>query len=189
MLTYYLISMKYSGEIMDFQQSQTYKNLQSLYAELLQSSTKYNIFSIRAEKEVYIGIENIFSVASRNERFISEKVRSLLLNGIPNTYQNLVEASNDESAGSDLVRNYARVANEEGYTDISALFSGIANIMLNHTSTFQNSLQEFNNNQLFCRNNNRLWICLGCGNILAGECAPLVCPVCGYPQGYYELFQ
>jgi hexulose-6-phosphate isomerase len=46
---------------MNFNQSQTYKNLQSLYAELLQSSTKYNIFSIRAERDVYIGIENVWN--------------------------------------------------------------------------------------------------------------------------------
>jgi rubrerythrin len=173
---------------MDFQQSQTYKNLQNAYAELLQSCTKYNIFSIRAEKEVYIGIENIFSVASRNERFISEKVRSLLLGGIPSTYQNLVEARDEGSSNSELFRQYARMAGDEGYNDISSLFSGIANIMLNHTASFQNVIDDINNNQLFCKENRVLWVCLGCGNILAGECAPSVCPICGYPQGYYQIY-
>jgi rubrerythrin len=27
---------------------------------------------------------------------------------------------------------------------------------------------------------------LNCGNLFYGVCAPDPCPVCGYPQGYYQ---
>ncbi|WP_418884619.1 rubredoxin-like domain-containing protein [Eisenbergiella porci] len=32
-----------------------------------------------------------------------------------------------------------------------------------------------------------VWICLNCGYVICGKCAPERCPACGYPQGYFEL--
>ena len=32
------------------------------------------------------------------------------------------------------------------------------------------------------------WKCLNCGHIHEGEEAPVVCPTCIHPQGYFEVF-
>ncbi len=78
---------------------------------------------------------------------------------------------------------------QEGFGDIASLFNGIANIKLNHNYALQTYLTNMENDTLFCKNETKLWVCLGCGNIMGGLCAPTICPICGYPQGYYELFE
>jgi rubrerythrin len=174
---------------MDFQQSKTYQNLQSAFAFETQSKATYDIFSVRASQEVLIGISFAFDTLSRNDRFIAERLRNIINGGVLSTQQNLMEASENElTAGNVMYRDFSRVAIEEGYGDIASLFSGIANIKLNHNFTLQTYLSDMQTDTLFCKDEAKLWICLGCGNILSGLCAPDICPICGYPQGYYELF-
>ena len=47
-------------------------------------------------------------------------------------------------------------------------------------------IEDIINDQLYCKPEESLWICLGCGNILSGLCAPEICPVCGVDGGFYD---
>lgn len=174
---------------MDFQQSRTYQNLRTAYEYELQSKAKYDIFSQKASQDVFLGISFTFDTISRNDRYIASRLRNIINGGELSTMQNVLEARDNEYfAGNNLYQEFSRVAMEEGYEDISSLFSGIANIKLNHNLIFDTYFTSMQNNELFCKTEQRLWICLGCGNILSGLCAPALCPICLYPQGYYELF-
>jgi rubrerythrin len=174
---------------LDFQGSRTYLNLQAALENELRTNALYGLYQKRADQEVFLEISNVFDTLSRNAQFISERLRRILNNGDTNTFQNLMEAANMESfAANDLYSQFSRVATEEGYTDLASLFNGIANIKLNHYSTLQTLVENVETNQLFCKPKESLWICLGCGNILSGECAPQICPICGYPQGYYQIY-
>lgn len=175
---------------MDFQQSQTFINLQVAYENELRTSSLYQLFSKRAEQEVYIGIRNVFDTTAMNGNFIGERLRRIIYEGDTNTLQNLEEAANNEAyTEKNIYREFSRIATEEGFSDMASLFNGIANIKLNHNIIFQNLADQLQNNQLFCKEEEVLWICLGCGNILNGVCAPEICPICGYPQGYYQLYE
>jgi rubrerythrin len=175
---------------MDFQQSKTFQNLQSALNFELQSKTKYDIYSVQSREEILLGITFTFDTLSRNDRFIAERLRNLINGGEFNTEQNLIEASEaEEYAGNIMYREYSVVAREEGYGDIASLFNGIANIKLNHNLIIQTYLSDIQKDELFCKPEEKLWICLGCGNILSGLCAPEICPICFYPQGYYELYR
>jgi len=72
--------------------------------------------------------------------------------------------------------------------DIAALFAGIANIDYYLGARFAKLYGNIVQNEVFCKPSESLWICMKCGNIMSGECAPLICPVCNYPQGYYRLY-
>jgi rubrerythrin len=173
---------------MDFQQSKTYQNLQSAFAYETQSKGKFDIYSVKARQEVLLGISFSFDTISRNDRFIAERLRNLINGGELNTQQNLTEATDSVLYDGDkMYRDFSQIAVDEGYDDIASLFNGIANIKLNHNYALQTYLTDIQNNTLFWKNEAKLWICLGCGNIMSGLCAPTICPICGYPQGYYEL--
>lgn len=174
---------------MDFQGSKTYLNLQAALEIELRTNALYGLYKKRSDQEVLLEISSVFDTLSRNAQFISERLRRILNSGDTNTFQNLMDAVNTEFyLANNLYSEFSRTATEEGYTDIAALFNGIANIKLNHYSTLQTIVENVENNQLFCKPQQSLWICLGCGNILSGECAPQICPICGYPQGYYEIY-
>jgi len=175
---------------MDFEQSRTYANLKAAYDNDLMSSSQYEINSDKARREGYIEISDIFNTTAGQER-AHAVIWSRLLNGgnTPTTEQNLTNSVQYETyAGNEMYREYAQIAEEEGFSEIAALFKGVANIELIHETEFSNILENFTNDQVFCREEAILWICINCGNVLSGVCAPEICPVCGFPQGYYAVF-
>jgi rubrerythrin len=179
-----------AGVVMDFQQSQTYQNLLNAYGGELESSTRYRLYADRARQDGYQEIGVIMDTASRNDMEHARIWLRRLNNGIlPDTEANLQTAANDEATiGNTTYREYARVAREEGYNDIAALFNGVANIELNHNLTFQTLHDELVRGEIFCKSEQVLWICMECGNIMSSLCAPEICPVCGFPQAYYRLY-
>lgn len=173
---------------MEFQQSRTFTNLQIAYEYELQTSTKFELFANQARSEILIEIGEAFDIISRNEIFIANRLRTLINGRVTDTAENLQEArSDEENAANNIYRTFSRIAGEEGYNDIASLFNGIANIKLNHILTLQTFQTDLQNNELFCKPQEGVWICMGCGNILTGFCAPDICPICLFPQGYYRL--
>ncbi|WFR56191.1 rubrerythrin family protein [Anaerocolumna sp. AGMB13025] len=175
---------------MDFQQSRTFINLQSAFEGELISSSKYEIYGIRAREEDYQQIGYTFDVISHYQREHARIWWRLLNNGVlPNTLTNLLEAADAEDVrGNSIYRDYADIAREEGYDSIASLFDGVANIELNSEVIFRTFADEIQTNQVFCKNEEVLWVCINCGNILGGLCAPAICPICGFPQGYYQVY-
>jgi Rubrerythrin len=174
---------------MDFQNSQTYANLRSAYERELMASTIYNLFDDKAQVDGYIEISNIFASIAVNEKEHARIFMRKLNNGVlPGTEQNLLESANFENETGILYRNYASTAREEGYNDLAALFNGIANIEMNHNLRFRSQYEDVVRDEVFCKPDESLWVCLQCGNIMGGTCAPEICPVCGFPQGYYKIY-
>ncbi len=174
---------------MDFQQSQTYANIQKAYEQQLMASTLYRIFSDQARTDGYIEIGNIYDTTARNELEHARIFLKQMNNGIvPPTEENLQTTTTRELEAGDEYRTYANIAREEGFTEIAALFNGIANIELNHDLRFRTLYDDVVRGEVFCKPQDNLWICMACGNIMSGKCAPEICPVCGFPQGYYRLF-
>ncbi len=175
---------------MDFQQSRTYQNLLNAYNIEAEANTRYELFADQARLEGYIEIASIYEVTARNEREHARIwMRQLNQGVLPNTENNLQSSYEwEENVGDNLFREYARIAREEGYDYIASLFNGIANIELNHDLRFRRLHDELIRGELYCQPVESLWICMQCGNIMSGLCAPEICPVCTFPQGYYRLY-
>jgi len=180
----------------NFTNSQTYKNLQAAFNGESIASTKYRIYADKARREGYQQIGNIFDEASWNERQHAEIWLKVMLqsqipptrNTIPPTINNLQDAATGEhSERLNLYLNYAETARAEGYNDIANLFEGISIIERHHIFRFNQLAENISNNQVFCKPSSTVWICLICGNLVWNECAPEICPICGYPQAYYQL--
>ena len=43
------------------------------------------------------------------------------------------------------------------------------------------------NELVFKRGEEKVWICRNCGHITVGKDAPAICPVCKHPQSYMEI--
>ncbi len=174
---------------MEFQDSRSYLNLQIALENELRTNALYGLYRKRSDQEVLLEISGVFETLSRNAQYIGERLRRILNDGDTSTFQNLVDAANRESfVANNIYNEFSHVATEEGYNDLASLFNGIANIKLNHYSTLQTIVEDMEANQLFCKERENLWICIGCGNIISGICAPQICPICGYPQGFYEVY-
>lgn len=174
----------------NFTSSRTYQNLVDAYNRELIMGTKYQIYGDRARRQGYQQIGNIFDETSGNEKSHAEIWLKFIIQSdqLPPTLNNLQESAQIENfEGTDLYLEYAQVAREEGYEDIANMFEGIAVIERHHYFRFNQLANNIETNQVFCKPTSTVWICLVCGNLVWSECAPEICPICKYPQGFYEL--
>lgn len=175
---------------MEFQQSKTYANLQNAYERELMISTLFSIYGDIARAEGYQEIGEIYDVFSRNNKEHARIwLRQLNEGNLPNIAETLASSVEPENYnGNRLYREYAAVASEEGYNTIESLFSGVGNIDLNHGLQLEVQYENVIRDNVFCKDQATLWICMQCGNIMSGLCAPEICPICEFPQGYYRLY-
>lgn len=170
---------------MDFEDSQTYTNLQIALANLLEEHTLLQIYETQATQEMLIPISFLFNQHARHVIFIANNLHELIF-GKTTTLDNLQAAKNREEMELRSYNAFSQVAIDEGFDSISSLFNGIANILRNHLFTYESAIENIILDQLYCKPVESLWICLGCGNIISGLCAPDICPVCGVSGGYYD---
>ena len=112
-----------------------------------------------------------------------------LLNGgeIKSTKENLKAAAEGENfEWTDMYKEFAKTAKEEGFNDIAFLFEEVAKIEKHHEERYLKLLGNINDNLVFSKNEEVVWICRNCGHVYVGKDAPKVCPVCNHPQSYFE---
>lgn len=172
---------------MDFESSQTYKNLQKAFEGECKASGKYLVYGASAKDQGYEELANIFLETSSNEKEHAEIWLRVLNRGtLPDIKTDLQDAIKGESyEWRTMYQEFANVARQEGYEEIANLFDGVGMIERHHDYRYQKFLDMISNYTYFCKNEPIMWICLNCGNIYWGKCVPEKCPVCNYPQGYY----
>lgn len=175
---------------MEFKDSETYANLRKAFDGESKASTKYAIYADKAREDGYEQIGDIFDETSHNEKEHAEVWLKLIHGGeVPETAENLREASSGESyEWTRMYPEFAETARREGFPEIAELFEGVAMIENNHDGRFRLLLANIEEDQVFCKEEEVIWICTNCGNLYYAKCAPEYCPVCGYPQAYYEVY-
>ncbi|WMC92073.1 rubrerythrin family protein [Kineothrix sp. MB12-C1] len=173
---------------MEFRESRTYRNLLKAYEDELMLSARFNLYGAIAQVDGYIAISRLYqTVAGQDLEHARIWLRQINEGVLPDTATNLSQSANAENAiAGNEYQQFVEVAREEGYEHIAALFAGIANIDYYHGAQFQQQYDNVITNQVFCKPEETFWICMECGNIMSGLCAPEICPVCGFPQGFYR---
>ena len=107
---------------------------------------------------------------------------------IPSTVENLEAAADGENyEWTDMYEEFAKVAEEEGFTAIAKKFRGVAAIEKEHEERYRKLLDNVKEDLVFSKDGDRIWKCRNCGHIVIGKKAPGVCPVCDHPQSYFEI--
>ena len=146
---------------MDFENSQTKKNLETAFAGESQAHTKYRYYASKAKKDGYVQISNIFAETAGNESEHAKLWFKYLHDGaVPDTLDNLRDAAAGENyEWTTMYDEFAKTAEEEGFAEIAEKFE---------------------------REGVKVWKCLNCGHLHVGAEAPEVCPVCSHPKAYFE---
>ena len=83
---------------MDFENSQTKKNLETAFAGESQAHTKYRYYASKAKKDGYVQISNIFAETAGNESEHAKLWFKYLHDGVvPDTLDNLRDAAAGEN--------------------------------------------------------------------------------------------
>ena len=173
---------------MELKGSKTEENLIKAFAGESGARNKYTYFASKAKKEGYEQIAAIFEETANNEKEHA-KMWFKLLNGgeIKSTKENLTAAAEGENfEWTDMYKEFAKTAKEEGFDDIAFLFEEVAKIEKHHEERYLKLLGNINDNLVFSKNEEVVWICRNCGHVYVGKDAPKVCPVCNHPQSYFK---
>lgn len=171
---------KYSG-------TQTEKNLEAAFAGESQASNKYTYFASVAKKQGFEQIADLFLKTADNEKEHA-KMWFKELNGIGDTAENLLAAAEGENyEWTDMYEDFAKTAEEEGFTELAHKFRLVAAIEKHHEERYRALLRNVETAEVFKRSEIKVWECRNCGHIVVGKEAPEVCPVCNHPQSYFEI--
>lgn len=171
---------KYSG-------TQTEKNLEAAFAGESQARNKYTYFASVAKKQGFEQIADLFLKTANNEKEHA-KMWFKELNGIGDTAENLLAAAEGENyEWTDMYEDFAKTAEEEGFTELAHKFRLVAAIEKHHEERYRALLRNVETAEVFKRSEIKVWECRNCGHIVVGKEAPEVCPVCNHPQSYFEI--
>ena len=191
----------------DFENSQTKKNLEAAFAGESQATNKYAYYASKAKKEGYVQISDIFTETSGNEKEHAKLWFKYLHGGeVPDTLTNIKDAAAGEHGGevpdtltnikdaaagenyewTDMYKGFAETAEAEGFTEIAAKFRMVGEIEKHHEERYLKLAERVEKGEVFAREGVKVWKCLNCGHLHVGAEAPEVCPVCNHPRAYFE---
>ena len=174
---------------MDFKGSKTEANLLKAFAGESQARNKYTYYASMAKKEGYNQIAEIFEITAANEKEHA-KMWFKYLNGgaIGSTKDNLKDAASGENfEWTNMYKEFAEVAEKEGFTEIAEKMRLVADVEKEHEERYLKLLKNINEDIVFKKDEEVIWICRNCGHIHKGKEAPEVCPTCDHPKSYFEL--
>jgi len=180
--------------------TQTELNLLKAFAGESQARNRYTFFASVAKKDGFEQISALFLETADNEREHAKVFFKYLEGGdteitasypagkIGSTAENLLAAAEGElMEWGTLYPEFAKIADEEGFTDVAESFRQIAEVEAHHEKRYRKLLENVNGYHVFRKNGSVFWKCRNCGYVFEGPEAPAECPACKHPQAYYEL--
>jgi len=183
-----------------FKGSKTEKNLLAAFAGESQARNRYTYFASVARDAGYQQIFNIFLETAENEKEHAKIFFKYLEGGevtieaaypagkIGTTEENLKAAADGEQfEWTKLYANFAKDADEEGFTEVAQSFKAISIAEKQHEKRYRHLLENVKNKTVFKKEKVVKWRCSNCGYIAECKEAPKICPACKHPQAYYEV--
>ena len=185
---------------MSIKGTQTEKNLLKSFAGESQARNRYTFFASKARKDGFEQIAAFFEETAAQEKEHAKLFFKFLEGGmveitasfpagvIGSTADNLLAAAEGEHEEWDLLYpEFARIAEEEGFSKIATAFRLVATVEERHEKRYRKLLQNIENDEVFKRSDKVVWACRNCGYLHYGEEAPEICPCCDHPKAFFEL--
>ena len=174
---------------MELKGSKTEANLMAAFAGESQARNKYIFYAKAARRDGFEQIADIFEETAANEQAHAYQWFLHLKGGeVPPTVDALEDAAGGEQyEWTEMYKNFAEEARQEGFTQIAAQFEMVAEIEKDHEERFRKLVDNINQQKVFKKDAPQLWICRYCGRVHYGPEAPAICPVCRHPQAYFQI--
>lgn len=180
--------------------SKTERNILTAFAGESQARNRYTYFASQAKKEEFEQMAFIFEETASQEKEHAKRLFKLLKGGdveiqaafpagvVGKTAENLKDAAAGENhEWTDMYPSFAKVAREEGFTEIAKIFESIAVAEKQHEKRYLGLLANVEGGTVFKKDKSVVWRCRNCGYTHKGTLAPDRCPACDHPQAHFEL--
>ncbi len=171
----------------DLKGTKTYDNLMEAFAGESMARNKYTYYASAAKKEGFEQIAAIFQETADNEKEHA-KLWFKLAHGVGSTVENLLDAAPGENyEWTEMDKNMAATAREEGFPEIAAQMEGVAAIEAKHEERYRTLADNIKASKVFEKDSVVEWKCINCGHVYSSKDAAALCPVCKHPQAYFEV--
>ena len=180
--------------------SKTEKNLLTAFAGESQARNRYSYFSSQAKKDGFFQIANIFEETANQEKEHAKRLFKFLEGGeveisaafpagvIGSTQENLkASAAGEHYEYAEMYPGFARIAREEEFNQIAAVFEAIAVAEKQHEKRYLDLMNNIESGRVFKKDKPVVWRCQNCGYLHEGTEAPEECPACAHPRAHFEL--
>jgi len=184
--------------------TKTLENLVKAYVGESQARNRYTFYAKTAQQEGYEQLAELFLLTAQQEKahakrlfkFIQELKESneeiKIEASVPTIFGTSIDNLKAAIAGESyefqtMYPEFAKIAAEEGLTDIASHLQSIAIAEKNHKEKYEIYLNNIENNEVFKKTTETSWVCRECGYVHTGLEAPKQCPSCDHPQSFYEI--
>ena len=180
--------------------TRTEKNLLAAFAGESQARNRYTYAASAAKKAGFEQISAVFLETAENEKEHAKRFFKFLEGGeveitaaypagiIGDTIQNLQAAADGELAEWTMIyKDFAGIAEQEGFLEIAAAFRMIAKVEKEHEARYRRLLANLREGKVFKKAASVRWACRNCGYVHEGPEAPGQCPACNHPQAFFEV--
>jgi len=185
---------------MSLKGTQTEKNILTAFAGESQARNRYTYYAKQAKNDGYVQMSAIFEETANQEKEHAKRLFKLLEGGtaevtasfpagvIGTTLENLKEAAAGEDyETTEMYPGFAKVAAEEGFSNIATVFKSIAVAEKRHRDRYLALAGNIEKGQVFKRAEPVRWVCRNCGFVHEGPEAMAACPACLHKQEHFEL--
>ncbi len=136
---------------MELKGSKTEQNLMTAFAGESQARNKYTYYASKAKKDGYEQLAAIFLETAENEKEHAKLWFKELHGGsVPSTEENLLDAATGENYEyTEMYKEFAETAKEEGFTRLAYLFEQVAAIEKEHEQRYLTLLQNIKDERVF----------------------------------------
>ena len=190
--------------MVDFEKSQTKRNLIRAYAGECQDGARYQFLAQQAKTDGLNYMMGLLKILAKNEMSHAKIFYDFLLKygssqknidieaGYPiSTYQldpGLKLASDAEFSQFDSVYPaFARIARDEGYDEVADQFLRIATVEDCHSKQLTELYEKIKKHKLYKEQTPTKWKCSKCGYEETKKQPDSSCPLCKYDIGYFML--
>ena len=189
---------------MQFENTETFKNLARSFAGECQAGMRYQMIAKLAMKEKMKTLADAIKTIAKNETLHATQFFNKIIEktgsrdnvefeaGYPFHAGTLAEglkfaAMDEKSESEEIYPAFALTAEKEGFEDVAALYKMVAEVESQHQIIFQYLYDGVRNGTLYKSESPILWICSECGHMHVSTQAWKICPLCKAEQGYVEL--
>jgi rubrerythrin len=180
--------------------TKTERNLLTSFAGESQARNRYTFAASVARKEGFIQVADIFEETADNEKEHAKRMFKFLEGGmveitasypagkIGNTVENLeAAAAGEHEEQTEVYPGFAKVARDEGFPAVAAMYDAISNAERQHEKRFGSLLGNIRQGKIYKKSAPVKWRCSNCGYIHEGPEALKMCPACLHDQKHFEI--
>ncbi len=187
---------------MDFNESVTKTNLARSFSAECQAGARYQFMSKMALQDDQKFISDTMKTLAKNEMAHAKVFYDFILElsggnnkniaieagypfEMPELSNSLKEESKiEEAEATNIYPSFARIARDEGFTEVAKAFELVANVEATHHQILEYLADLYHAKKMYKRDKPSEWKCSNCGHVTIAKDSHKECPLCKLPQGY-----